>query len=87
MSQPKPHLRAIQTNKALCQALLKKEQSISKDSMFNDDLFESTCEDIANQNEARVIQDIDRLIVLALEELFRREAKHLKHLIEIVDES
>ncbi len=87
MSQPESHLRSIQTDKALCQKLLKKEQSVSKDSLFNDDLFESTCEDIANRNEARVIQDIDWLIVLASEELFHREAKHLKHLVEIINES
>lgn len=87
MGQPEPHLRATQADKALCQELLKKEQPVPKDSMFNDDLFESTCEDIANRNEARVIQDIGRLIVPAPEELFRRGAKHLKHLIETVDES
>jgi hypothetical protein len=87
MGQPEPHLRAAQTDKALCQELLKKEQPVPKDSLFNDDLFESTCEDIANRNEARVIQDIGRLIVPAPEELFRRGAKHLKHLIETVDES
>ena len=87
MGQPEPHLRVAQTDKDLCQKLLRKEQPIPKDSLFNDDLFESTCEDIANRNEARVIQDIGRLIVPAPEELFRRGAKHLKHLIETVDES
>ncbi len=87
MGQPEPPLRAAQTDKALCQELLKKAQPVPKDSLFNDDLFESTCEDIANRNEARVIQDIGRLIVPAPEELFRRGAKHLKHLIETVDES
>ena len=87
MGQPEPYLRVAQTDKALCQKLLKKEQPVPKDSLFNDDLFESTCEDIANRNEARVIQDIGRLIVPAPEELFRRGAKHLKHLIETVDES
>jgi len=55
MGQPESHLRSTQTDKALCQELLKKEQSVSKDSLFNDDLFESTCENIANRNEARVI--------------------------------
>lgn len=87
MGQPELHLRAAQTDKALCQELLKKEQPVPKDSLFNDDLFESTCEDIANRNEARVIQDIGRLIVPAPEELFRRGAKNFKHLIETVDES
>lgn len=40
MGQPEPHLRAAQNDKALCQELLKKEQPLPKDSMFNDDLFE-----------------------------------------------
>jgi len=87
IGQPEPHLRAAQTDKALCQELLKKEQPVPIDSMFNDDLFESTCKDIANRNKARIIQDIGRLIVPAPEELFRRGAKHLKHLIETVDKS
>ena len=87
MGQPEPHLRTAQTDQVLCQELLKKEQPVPKDSLFNDDLFESTCEDIANRNEARVIQDIGRLIVPAPEELFRRGTKNLEHLIETVDES
>ncbi|KAL9101910.1 MAG: hypothetical protein Q9163_002876 [Psora crenata] len=87
MGQPEPYLRVTLMDKALCQELLKKEQPVPIDSLFNADLFESTCEDIANRNEARVIQDIGRLIVPAPEELFRRGATHLKHLIETVDES
>ena len=86
IGQPEQHLRATQTDKVLCQGLLKEEQPAPKDSLFDDNLFESTCEDIANRNEARVIQDIGRLIVPAPEELFRRGAAHLKHLIETVDE-
>ena len=87
MGQPEPHLRAAQTDKVFCQELVLQEQPVPKDSLFNDDLFESTCEDIANRNKARVMQDIGRLIVPAPEELFRRGAKHLKHLIETVDEN
>ena len=86
MGQPEPNSRAVQSDKAFCQELLKRKWTVPKDSLFNDDLFESTCEDIANRNEARVIQDIGRLIVPAPEELFRRGAKLLKHLIETVDE-
>lgn len=87
MGLSEPLLRAAQTDKAFCRELLKEKHPVPTDSLFNDDLFESTCEDIANRNEARVIQDIGRLIVPAPEELFRRGAKHLKHLIETVDES
>ena len=87
MGQPEPHMRAAQVDKALCGELLNKEQPVPKDSLFNDDLFEWTLEDISNRNEARVIQDIGRLIVPAPEEMFRRGAVHLKHLIETVDEN
>ncbi len=48
MGQPEPHLRATEADKALCRELLNKEQLVFKDSLFNEDLFESTCEDIAN---------------------------------------
>ena len=87
MGQPEPHLRATKVDKALCRELLNKEQPVPKDSLFNDDLFEWTLEDISNRNEARVIQDIGRLIVPAPEEMARRGATQLKHLIETVDES
>ncbi|KAI9781330.1 MAG: hypothetical protein M1835_004329 [Candelina submexicana] len=86
MGQPEAHVRVTDVGKALCKKLLNTEQAVPKDSLFEDDLFESTCEDIANRNEARVIQDIGRLIVPAPEELARRGTKHLKHLIENVDE-
>ena len=86
MGQPEPHLRVAQADKALCQKLLKKGPPVPKDSLFDDELFESSCEAIANRNEAKVIQDIGRLIVPSPEELFRRGEKHLKHLIETVDE-
>ena len=55
IDQPEPHLQIAQTNKAFCQKLLKKEQPVPKDSLFNDNLFKSTYKDIVNRNEARVI--------------------------------
>lgn len=87
MGQPEPHLRATKVDKVLCRELLNKEQPVPKNSLFNDDLFEWTLEDISNQNKARVIQDIGRLIVPAPEEMARRGATHLKHLIRTVDKS
>ena len=71
----------------LCAGNCSVQNSQPLETLFEDDLFESTCEDIANRNEARVIQDIGCLIVPAPEELARRGATHLKHLIEDVDES
>ncbi|KAI9670770.1 MAG: hypothetical protein M1817_003881 [Caeruleum heppii] len=49
--------------KAFCQTLLAQEQAPPQDSIFRDDRFEAACEEVRNRNEARVIQDIARLIV------------------------
>ena len=54
--------------------------------MFRDDLFEETCEAIRNRNETRVIRDISPLIVPSAENLAIRGDKHLRCLIESVNE-
>lgn len=54
--------------------------------MFRDDLFKKTCRKIEDRNEARVIQDIARLIVPSAETLATYGATHLDHLIEGVNE-
>ena len=82
----KPELPTTNTCKELCQTLLDVEQPIPKDSLFRDDLFETTCENIRNRNKARVIQDVARLIVPSAETLTTYGAIHLKHLIENVNE-
>ncbi|KAM3075439.1 hypothetical protein ACMFMG_007586 [Clarireedia jacksonii] len=70
--------------------LLETEQVIPKDSIFEDDFFEDTCEMLQNRNEAKVIQDISRLIVPSAQSLAIRSAKdgpkHLRYLIESVNE-
>ena len=66
--------------------LIELEQAVPKDSMFRDDLFEKTCHKIADRNEARVIQDIARLIVPSAETLATYGATHLDQLIEGVNE-
>jgi len=73
-------------SKNLCQILLETETDIPEDSLFCDDLFEDTCEEIRNRNEAKVIQDIARLIVPSARHLAIRGAKHLKDLVESVNE-
>ncbi len=45
-------------SKALNRMLLQIEQKVPEDSLFRDDLFEDTCEEIMARNEAKVIQDI-----------------------------
>ena len=65
---------------------LEAEQIVPKDSLFQDDLFDETCEMIQDRNEAKVIQDIARLIVPSAQSLAIRGAKCLKSLIESVNE-
>jgi len=70
----------------VCQMLLKKDQSVPQDSLFRKDIFKKTCRKIEDRNEARVIQDISRLIVPSAETLATYGATHLDHLIEGVNE-
>ncbi|KAL2264414.1 hypothetical protein VTK26DRAFT_3301 [Humicola hyalothermophila] len=73
-------------SKDLCRSLLENTQPVPGDTLFRDDIFETTCEKIHNKNKARVIQDISRLIVPSAESLATFGAKHLDILIESVDE-
>lgn len=41
-------------SKLLCETLLDNDQPTPKDSLFDDDIFESVCDDLENRNEARV---------------------------------
>ena len=59
----KSELGIADTSKTVYQTLLEAEQIVPEDSLFQDDLFDETCEMIQDRNEAKVIQDIARLIV------------------------
>jgi len=82
----KSPLSISDASKTLCRNLLETQQSIPSDTMFRADLFEETCEAIRNRNEARVIRDISLLIVPSAESLAIRGDKHLRCLIESVNE-
>lgn len=73
--------------KTLCQTLLNANQTVSHDSLFNDDLFKRVCQRVCNKNEVRIICDLSSLLVLFIEILYLRKATNLEHLIETVDES
>jgi len=83
----KPKMPPTNECKSLCKNMLHAEQPTPQDTIFRDDLFETACENIRNKNEARVIQDIARLIVPSPETLTMFGATNLKYLIETVDES
>jgi hypothetical protein len=73
------------SSKTLCQSLLEDLQKLPEDSLFRDDLFEETCEMVEDRNEAKVIQDITRLIVLSAQMLAIYSSKHLKKLVKSVN--
>ncbi|ELR08217.1 hypothetical protein VC83_08021 [Pseudogymnoascus destructans] len=82
----KSELGSTDASKSLCQTLLENEQTVPQESLFRDDLFEKACEKIQNRNEARVVQDIARLIVPSAETLATLGSKHLESLVESVNE-
>ncbi|KAK0636609.1 hypothetical protein B0T17DRAFT_85635 [Bombardia bombarda] len=68
------------------QTLLSAEQQVPNDSLFRDDLFKSTCRNIQDRNETRVIRDISLLIVPSAETLATYGATNLQCLIESTNE-
>ena len=82
----KSDLGITDTSRTCCTTLLNSVQTVPEYSLFRDDIFEKTCGKIEDRNEARVIQDIGRLIVPSAETLATYGAKHLDHLIESVNE-
>lgn len=73
------------TSKRLVQDLLDSKQPIPRETIFDEGIFLDSCRNLRSKNEARVIQDISRLIVPSAETLALR-AKELKRLTESVNE-
>ena len=69
-----------------CQMLLTTVQTIPQDTLFRDDLFEITCRNIKQRNEARVVENISLLIVPSAETLATYDATELKNLVFNVNE-
>ncbi|POR31083.1 Uncharacterized protein TPAR_08666 [Tolypocladium paradoxum] len=81
----KAPLGLASASQTLCRSLLEKTPPVPSDTLFRDDVFETTCQKIHNKN-ARVIQDISRLIVPLAESLAIFGAAHLDILRESVNE-
>ncbi|KAK4182104.1 hypothetical protein QBC35DRAFT_468339 [Podospora australis] len=82
----KAPLGLASASETLYRSLLEKPSPVPSDTLFRDDIFETTCQKIHNKNEARVIQDISRLIVPLAESFATFGTKHLDILIESVNE-
>lgn len=76
------------TNASLiwCKTLLNSKQTVPKDSLFRDDIFEATCRKVQDRNEARVIRSISPCITPSVEDLETLGAIQLRCLIENVNE-
>ena len=83
----KSSLSISNASKTWCMKLIDSEQIVPENSLFRDDIFDRTCGKIQDRNEARVVQDVARLIVPSAETLATYGAEHLGHLIENVDET
>ena len=73
-------------SKILCQSLLASRYTTPKDTLFRDDVFPTACRNLRDKNEARVIQDIARLLVPSPESLAAFGAKEFNVLTESVNE-
>ncbi|KMW66668.1 hypothetical protein BDDG_11654 [Blastomyces dermatitidis ATCC 18188] len=74
----KSDLGITNASKRLCQILLEAEQSVPRDSLFCDDLFDETCESVQARNEAMVVRDISPLICPSVQLLRIYGMKHHK---------
>ena len=70
----------------LCQTLLEKEQTIPQGTLFRDDLFDETCENVQGRNEAMIVRDITPLICPSAQNLRTYGARHLNNLYETINE-
>lgn len=79
-------LRCHGCKQILYRTLHEKEQTVPQDSLFRDDRFDKSRRTVQGRNEAKVIQDITRLIVPSAQTLAICGATHLGLLIESINE-
>jgi hypothetical protein len=73
-------------SKTYYKTLFDAEQMVPEGTLFHQDQFKVFCEKIRDRNEARVVQDISRLIVPSVETLATQGAIDLENLVENVNE-
>ncbi|KUI72312.1 hypothetical protein VM1G_07783 [Cytospora mali] len=86
VSLAKFELGITKESKELCNHLLEESQPVPSDTLFENDFFEATCDMLQGRNEAKVLQDVTRLIIPSAESFAIRGAKHLRIVTESVNE-
>lgn len=73
-------------SKALCRNLLKDKYATPENTIFGDSVFDNACRKLQDKNEARIIQDVARLLVPSAETLATLGDERLASLVESVNE-
>ncbi|KAK0858002.1 hypothetical protein LTR87_017820 [Friedmanniomyces endolithicus] len=82
----KPEVGVGDVSKSFNRKLFDMAQTSPDNSLFRDDLFDRACQNLQNKNEAKIVQDISRLIVPSAEHLALFGAKDLDILVMSVNE-
>ncbi|KAF3768212.1 hypothetical protein M406DRAFT_286341 [Cryphonectria parasitica EP155] len=73
-------------SKNIPETLLQGNQTVPESTIFGEHQFEYACRNLQGRNEARIIQDISRLLVPSAETFAMLGSKHLEKVIESVNE-
>lgn len=73
-------------SKTLCRNLLEKKYATPENTILGDNAFNNACQKLQGKNEARIIQDITRLLVPSVETLATLGDERLAILVESVNE-
>jgi len=82
----KSELGITSASKSLCRTLLETKYATPENTIFRDDAFDGACRRLQDKNEARILQDIARLLVPSAETLATHGDKHFDILVESVNE-
>jgi len=82
----KSELGINNASEKLCQNLLNAKQTVTDVSLFSDDVFVEFLKLIWTKSETRIIVDVRPLIVPSAENLSSCDSKHLKILVEYLND-
>ena len=72
----------VDEDRRMCDKLLREDQPVPQDSMFDGDRLEEFCSHLKDRSEARIYLDLHPLLVPSAENLFLRGQRNLQHLID-----
>lgn len=82
----KSDLGITDASKSFCRNLLENKYTTPENTIFRENAFDSACRKLQNKNEARILQDIARLLVPSAETLATLGEKRFDVLVESVNE-